>query len=174
MFIHHWVTAMLIGASWYWGLMNIGSVVMVAHDNSDIFLPLAKVGKWCRCNAIKNLGFVLFVLSWIISRIGIFSWKVIVPMFQYAPTAYSCHYGKFVAFATGLLILLSLHIFWMYNIFSIAFQWICLGQSVEDNRSDDEDAEEIIILPEEFSDEDNSCGTQISIDGAARTTDQIK
>merc|ERR1719203_1387449 len=171
MFIHHWVTVMLVGASWYWGLMNIGSVVMVAHDNSDIFLPLAKLGRWARCNMIKNVGFVLFICSWIISRIGLFTWKVIIPVFRYAPTAYSCHYGKFLCFACGLLVLLCLHIFWMYTIFSVAFQWICFGVSVEDTRSDEEDGEEFIILPEEFSDEDSS--TQISIDGAS-TTEQIK
>jgi len=163
MFIHHWVTVVLVGASWYWGIMNIGAVVMVAHDNSDIFLPIAKCSRWLQWNTLKNVAFATFVCSWILSRICMFSWKVIIPVFMYAPTAYSCHYGKFVGFASLLLLLLILHLYWTYAIIGVAVQWICCGNSLEDSRSDDEANEEIVILPEEFSSDETD--TEIAIDG---------
>eukprot|EP01083_Nonionella_stella_P201584 737363_1 len=156
MFIHHWVTVVLIASSWYWGIMTIGSVVMVVHDNADIFLPLAKLGRWLKWTYMKNISFVLFVTCWIGSRIILFSWKIIIPVFLYAPSAYSCHYDKFVFFAVLLVILLCLHFYWAYAILSVAFSWICGKQSVEDVRSDTEiDQEEIIIRPEEFSSDED-------------------
>merc|ERR1719295_534913 len=162
MFIHHWVTVVLVGASWYWGIMNIGAVVMVAHDNSDIFLPIAKCSRWLQWNTLKNVAFATFVCSWILSRICMFSWKVIIPVFMYAPTAYSCHYGKFVGFASLLLLLLILHLYWTYTILGVFLQWLCCGDSVEDSRSDEDDTEEYIILPEEFSSDDSETANESS------------
>ena len=82
---------------------------------------------------------------------------------MYAPTAYSCHYGKFIGFASLLLLLLILHLYWTYAIIGVAVQWICCGNSLEDSRSDDEANEEIVILPEEFSSDETD--TEIAIDG---------
>ena len=87
---------------------------------------------------------------------------------MYAPTAYSCHYGKFVGFSSLLLLLLTLHFYWTYTIIGVAVQWLCCGNSLEDARSDDEDQEEIIILPEEFSSDepDNERSPEIAIEGS--------
>ena len=180
MFIHHWVTVVLIASSWYWGIMNIGAVVMVVHDNADIFLPGAKCGRWLKWNLMKNVSFVLFVSSWVISRIGLFSWKVIIPVFMYAPTAYSCHYSKFVWFASLLLVLLFLHFYWAYLILGVAIQWVFCGTKVEDTRSDSDvdNKEEIIIAPEEFSaadDDDQEPKINIAMDiSNDNTTNTLK
>eukprot|EP01083_Nonionella_stella_P068147 180737_1 len=152
MFVHHWVTVCLITTSWYWGIMNNGAVVMVVHDNADAFLPVAKIGRWLKISVIKNVGFVLFVMCWIVSRIGLFTWVSIIPLFKYAPIVYSCHHSKVVWFIGLELVLLTLHLYWAKSILSVAVQWLCCGTSVEDTRSDtEEDSAEIIIEPEEFS-----------------------
>ena len=156
MFVHHWVTVVLIFASWYWGLMNVGALVMVCHDNADIFLPFSKLGRWARFDMVTNINFGLFVLSWIFSRIMLFGWKVIIPVYIYARVAYSCHYWKWVFFTALLTILLSLHIYWFRLIGKVAIDALCFNKEVEDTRSTDEEDNEIIIDPQEFAYENDS------------------
>merc|ERR1712228_47878 len=115
----------------------------------------------------EKFFFVIFVICWFGSRVILFSWKVIVPVFVYAPSAYSCHFGKFMGFASGLVILLCLHIYWSTTILKVAMVWICLGSSIEDSRSDDEDEQEIIILPEEFSDNDEEESSKFIIENGS-------
>ena len=129
---------------------------MVIHDNSDLLLPTAKICKWMNWSIPANIFFGLFVSSWIISRIIIFTWKLVIPIFTYGYSAFQCHFSKYVMFTILILILLSLHCYWVTFIIK-AVAKICRGGEAGDARSDDEqDEEEIIISPEEFSSDEES------------------
>ncbi|CAN0439062.1 unnamed protein product, partial [Discosporangium mesarthrocarpum] len=43
MFVHHWATLLLLAFSWLLNLVRIGSLILLCHDCSDIFLELAKI-----------------------------------------------------------------------------------------------------------------------------------
>jgi len=138
MVIHHWVTVTLIVASWWTGVMQIGALVMVCHDNADIFLPAAKISRYEKNIFLTNIFFVLFLICWITSRIGLFSWKVVFPvLFQAYPT-YTCHlyYGFFAAL---LCVLLLLHFYWLRMILKIAYNALFSSKILNDNRSESSD-----------------------------------
>ena len=136
MTVHHWVTLGLIAGSMYYGLAEIGSIVMVCHDNADALLSFAKVFGFEKFEKPKNVFFVFFLLSWIICRIGLFSTKVIIPLILYAAPMYTCHSAYYV-FVVALLILLTLHLYWLSMIVNVAVAKLN-GGKLTDTRSDGE------------------------------------
>jgi len=138
MVIHHWVTVVLIVASWWTGVMQIGALVMVCHDNADIFLPAAKIARYEKNVFFTNILFALFLLCWIMSRIGLFSWKVVYPVLFEAYPTYTCntYYGFFAAL---LCVLLLLHFYWLRMILRIAYTALFVSKVVNDNRSESSD-----------------------------------
>ena len=134
MSIHHWVTVLLIVFSWYLGMMQFGCIVMFCHDNADVLLSLAKVFKYNEWTILTNLVYFMFVSSWIIFRICLFSWKILYSIAIEAVDVYDCHWAHPMFF--GLLsTLLFLHFYWLEMILSVAFKWCCWGKEIKDTRS---------------------------------------
>lgn len=140
MFIHHSVTIGLLFASWFYGIMTFGALVMVCHDNADVFLPLAKCCRWLKLDMATNVAYVLFTLLWVASRIVLFSWKVLIPLVMYGYPAFCCHLTHYFAFVFGLFCLLFLHLYWTKFIAPVFFKYLFVkGHHVQDVRSSDSD-----------------------------------
>ncbi|ETO29061.1 hypothetical protein RFI_08064 [Reticulomyxa filosa] len=106
MMIHHCITVVLIFSSYFFGLMEVGGLVMAVHDNADFFLAGAKTCIYSNEKFGRDLCFGAFVLSWIVVRIFVFSWKVLYPLtFQTTPM-YSCRPLHMIAFQILLYLLL--------------------------------------------------------------------
>lgn len=52
--------------------MKIGTMVFLCHDINDVFMETAKMCKYARREALANLLFALFVVSWFLSRMFYF------------------------------------------------------------------------------------------------------
>ncbi len=72
MMSHHCITCSMVGASYYLGVMRIGTAVFVNQDAADVLLPLAKMFKYAGSNSGADIIFGLFTLVWIPTRHGIF------------------------------------------------------------------------------------------------------
>lgn len=138
MVVHHWVTVILILASWWTGVMQIGAIVMVCHDNADIFLPAAKIARYEKNALLTNMWFGCFLLCWLFSRIGLFSWKVVYPVLFQAHPTYTCHIYYYF-FSALLCILLLLHFYWLRMILGVAYTALFVSKMISDNRSDSSD-----------------------------------
>ena len=139
MIIHHLVTVLLIYGSMYFGLMNIGVLVFIIHDICDVFLPLAKLTKWINYKISNQIFFILFVITWPITRIFGFSYFVIYPLMTTCWDYYGCVlYARiFIRIFTVLLcVLLSLHIYWFYYILKAVQKVIKTGK-IDDTRNQD-------------------------------------
>jgi len=87
---------------------------------------------------LTNIFFVLFSLCWILSRIGLYSWKVVYPvLFQAYPT-YTCNV-YYVYFSILLCVLLMLHFYWLRLILGVAYNALFVSKMLNDNRSDSSD-----------------------------------
>lgn len=134
--IHHWVTLGLIAGSLYYGLTEIGCLVMICHDNADMFLALTKVCGFENFEIGKNIFFCCFAISWVVCRIILFSSKVIIPLLLDAAPMYTCHFA-YPCFVIALVILLLLHFYWLSMICTVAFNKF-KGGTIQDTRSDSE------------------------------------
>lgn len=155
MLAHHFVTVTLLGVSYYFGQHRIGSVVLILHDVSDIFLEGAKLCRYAGLEGITNYTFGLFASVFFFSRLIILPYRVLYAIVAYYPANnyYSlsqcnvatgeCAPGTLVRikvqyFWLALLgTLQCLHIYWFFLIYRMILR--ALRNDLDhDIRSDDE------------------------------------
>jgi len=140
MFIHHLTTIALLSFSWTCNLTRCGSLVLVVHDFSDIFLELAKLFHYAKLNTPCDIVFGIFVVAWIFTRLGLFPTWILFSATIEAPQMVEM-FPAYYIFNGLLSILLVLHVIWTYFILKIAFHAVLAKKDEElrDSRSDSED-----------------------------------
>jgi len=141
MFIHHVATIGLILYSYLINFVRVGTVIMIIHDPSDIFLEGGKCvnylkpqHRWAKpvCDAI----FIVFAVFFFVLRLIIFPFVIkstlIDAYYTFGP------YLPWYIFNGLLFVLMFLHIFWFYLIIKMIFRAILSGEVEKDIRSDDE------------------------------------
>uniref|UniRef100_A0A0N5AQ71 TLC domain-containing protein n=1 Tax=Syphacia muris TaxID=451379 RepID=A0A0N5AQ71_9BILA len=145
---HHIVTIGLLSASWAINFVRVGTLVLLSHDVSDVVLEFSKLVRYNTTGKdYSNVCFVVFVASWILTRIGYFPLVVIRSAVFEAADLIQPDYNLLNIFQIPyaprtiiimLICLLALHLFWTRLIIKIAWKAMKSGEA-EDVRSDDED-----------------------------------
>ncbi|CAG0897805.1 unnamed protein product [Darwinula stevensoni] len=140
---HHVVTIGLLVGSWTSGTIRVGSLVLLVHDCADIFLQLAKLLRYFKSPAATfQKVFVVFVVTWILTRLVYFPLYINIPATETArnnPRFSSCFVSKALIFL--LWSLFCLHLYWTVLLFRAIYRAVVLKREVEDNRSEDEDSD---------------------------------
>lgn len=94
MFTHHIITSTLLGSAYIYGFYNVSNVVLCLMDVADILLPLAKILKYLKYEALCTATFVVMLVTWLASRHVLYlslCWSIYknVP----AQMAYGCYSG---------------------------------------------------------------------------------
>jgi len=137
MCIHHCATILLIAFSYSINMLNIGTVIMVLHDFSDIFLELSKLVKYAKCEKLATVGFISFGFSFFIARIIYFPFWILKSVW------FDCFdvvgpFPSYYVFCFCLLLLQVLHVYWITFIISGLIAFIKNGGDVDDARSESE------------------------------------
>jgi hypothetical protein len=139
MFIHHLCTIYLVSYSYLSNKMRIGIWVLLVHDLSDVFLELAKLTKYMDLKVLPDIIFVLFALSFLVTRLIIFPGRVIHSCFaDYWETSEK----GFHSLVYFLCVLVCLHCYWMFLILRMIYKFIAVGEVEKDIRSESEVDEE--------------------------------
>ena len=120
MFIHHMATIILMSFSWACNFFKIGTLVLIIHDTSDIFLETAKLCKYGGAKELSELFFGSFALSWFITRLGIYPTWVIYSVTVEAPQLVQ-YFPAYFIFNGLLSLLLLLNIMWAYLIIKVVY-----------------------------------------------------
>ncbi|PGH27087.1 hypothetical protein AJ80_01274 [Polytolypa hystricis UAMH7299] len=72
MLTHHVVTSILLFGAYTYGFYNVANVVLATMDIVDLLLPAAKMLKYLGYEAACTVGFVVFLVTWAISRHGVY------------------------------------------------------------------------------------------------------
>ncbi|KAG0045962.1 sphingosine N-acyltransferase lag1 [Gryganskiella cystojenkinii] len=148
--IHHIVTCLLIGFSYSFHLTSVGHAVLCAMDFSDIVLAVCKMLKYMHKDAVADVGFVFFVITWILSRhyyFGIIVWSVFCEASKFANQEWDPSRGLYftprvlLGFQVLLVALYGLLLFWLAMIARVVMK-VLKGENVEDVRSEAEEGEE--------------------------------
>eukprot|EP00208_Stichococcus_sp_RCC1054_P000408 CAMPEP_0206138104 /NCGR_PEP_ID=MMETSP1473-20131121/3074_1 /ASSEMBLY_ACC=CAM_ASM_001109 /TAXON_ID=1461547 /ORGANISM="Stichococcus sp, Strain RCC1054" /LENGTH=293 /DNA_ID=CAMNT_0053531433 /DNA_START=347 /DNA_END=1229 /DNA_ORIENTATION=+ len=144
-FAHHVATLVLIVYSYWLNLTKVGVVVFWLHDVNDIFMELAKIGRYAGRDLLPNALFVVFLLSWIATRLVMFPGCVIRSVLYDAAAVAKengitmhPHYEIFSGF---LIFLLCLHIYWTWLIMKVLWK-VLGGGSADDVREEDDEKED--------------------------------
>ncbi|RCK57668.1 Sphingosine N-acyltransferase lag1 [Candida viswanathii] len=152
MFSHHIITCLLIVGSYYYYFYRIGHLILMLMDSVDIFLSAAKMLKYAGFPTACDAMFVVFLISWIVLRHGLYNyiylhaWKESTTLMAsgrciegYAQKR--CWTPALVNYFLGLLGGLQIiTCIWMYLIFKVAYK-VVTGKGAEDVRSDEDDTD---------------------------------
>ncbi|KAG0352585.1 sphingosine N-acyltransferase lag1 [Podila minutissima] len=148
--IHHIITCLLVGFSYSFNLTSVGHAVLCAMDFSDIILAACKMLKYMHKDQAADVGFVFFVITWVMSRhyyYGVIVWSVFVEAPVYANMTWDPARGMYFTprvlqgFQVLLCSLYAVLLFWLAMIGRVALK-VLRGENSEDVRSEDEEEEE--------------------------------
>ena len=131
MFIHHILTIFLIVFSWAVNLIRGGSLVLIVHECVDIPLLMAKMCEYTGNKEKMDVFFILFVVLWAMTRVGLFPLWVMRSTFFEAHVILDMWYPIYYIFNGMLLLLFIIHCIWTYFIIKI------LVHKLKHNKIDD-------------------------------------
>uniref|UniRef100_A0A8C2QL72 Ceramide synthase 3 n=1 Tax=Cricetulus griseus TaxID=10029 RepID=A0A8C2QL72_CRIGR len=166
--IHHLAAISLMSFSWCANYIRSGTLVMLVHDVSDIWLESAKMFSYAGWKQTCNALFLIFSIVFFISRFIIFPFWIlyctlILPLYYLEP------FFSYIFLNFQLMVLQGLHLYWGYFIMKMLNRCIFM-KSIQDVRSDDEEEEE---EEEENEEGTKDKGTDYLKNGLGTTKDLI-
>ncbi|CAG0897806.1 unnamed protein product [Darwinula stevensoni] len=159
---HHVVTISLLMGSWINGATRVGSLILLVHDCADVFLECGKLMKYFHISEkIIHTVFVMFLVTWVLTRIIYFPLYIIIPITQGLLDWDRERHGS--CFASNVIVILlwslfGLHLYWTVLILQIVyksailkvcfstclieFRYVFTDKEVNDCRSEDEDSDD--------------------------------
>ncbi len=163
MILHHFTTILLLVISYLTNFTRIGSSILLVHDIADVFLESGKLFNYAAqnnknrfgsvCQVICDSFFVMFAVTFFVTRLVIYPRYIIASVLWEAPAFFGVQWSGYWAFAILLLTLQALHIFWFYLIAKMVFKLVATGIE-QDERSDVDDVSEEFL--EDETDNTNS------------------
>ncbi|KAK9908166.1 hypothetical protein WJX75_003679 [Coccomyxa subellipsoidea] len=137
MLLHHVATSSLIAVSYFFSYARVGSIVMLLHDPSDIFLEGAKICNYADWDLPATSLFAALLVSWLALRLVLLPfWVVRSCLFGVQHVlGYLPRYNTVMSAVLCLLIVL--HVYWFSMIARIAWEKVTTG-SATDTREDDD------------------------------------
>ncbi|KAM3608573.1 uncharacterized protein V6R79_001126 [Siganus canaliculatus] len=121
--IHHIATLTLQGFSWTSNYIRIGTLVMAVHDSADIFLEGGKMFNYAKWQQAANVMFVLFTVTFTMTRLIIFPFWLIHCTWVYPVELFAPFFGYYF-FNVMLVVLLVLNIYWALLISRMVYKLI--------------------------------------------------
>ncbi|XP_065648708.1 ceramide synthase 6 [Hydra vulgaris] len=141
LFVHHILTITLLSGSYIIGHFRIGSIIVWLHDAADYWLEAAKVANYAKHQRVCDTLFVVFALTFLLTRWIYFPVWVLYTWMRYN-TELAGHLRSFFTAPYILLgacfVLFGLHLFWGYLIGKMVYKFRAAGKVEKDDRSDDE------------------------------------
>eukprot|EP00039_Didymoeca_costata_P032953 m.40076 g.40076 ORF g.40076 m.40076 type:complete len:405 (+) comp9622_c0_seq1:162-1376(+) len=141
MFVHHIATLSLLILSYVTNYIRIGTLILLVHDVSDVFLEGAKLVNYVKgSHIICDILFAIFACVFFLTRLVAFPFFILRPVLV-DPHAFT-YKGVWLAYAVfriALLTLQLLHVMWFRIIARMIYKAITEGTVEKDARSEEED-----------------------------------
>jgi sphingoid base N-palmitoyltransferase len=126
MFFHHINALVLMAFMYAISMLRLGSLVILVHDFSIIFLMAAKIFKYANYQKLCYITFVVFIVVWCTSRLGFYP-RLLYSATVEAPRIFPM-FPAFFIINILLGLLLVLHILWTYAILKALIKAVKFGQ----------------------------------------------
>merc|ERR1712128_276083 len=94
--VHHIATLLLLSLSYVCNFTRIGTLVMWAHDISDIFLESAKLCVYARKTTAADILFGLFACAFFLSRLVYYPLWILDTSWNRSMRSFSPYFGYYV------------------------------------------------------------------------------
>lgn len=146
MLFHHVVTVLLLGMSFVINGVQIGTLILLAHDISDVPLELAKLFKYVKYDRCAQISFGVFAFLFFVARLIIFPFFLLRSVLFEYPVVIS-HSPAWWIMVILLIILQGMHIYWFILIYQMT-RTLLIDSSLEgDIRSEPEYAPPVYEEP---------------------------
>ncbi|XP_043934340.1 ceramide synthase 3 [Protopterus annectens] len=135
--IHHLSAIVLLSFSWCANYIRVGTIVMIVHDASDVFLESAKMMLYAGFSHLANIQFTFFTLVFLVSRLIYFPFWIIHCTWVYPVNIYPPFFGYYF-FNVMLVILQILNLYWAYLILKMVAK-LMFSDIKHDERSDEDE-----------------------------------
>jgi len=144
--VHHFITVALIGYSYAMGFTRVGVVIMFIHDICDVPLEIAKMAQYADAELVTNVVFAGFSVLWIYMRNYVYPFIVVRSVLWEAHDLLVTQRGlppwpHYQLFATMLIALGLLQVYWTVIILRILNKAIFGKQIISDSRDIDDGVE---------------------------------
>jgi hypothetical protein len=132
MFLHHFMTVLLIVLAYYMNYIPVSGIVLVLHDFSDIFVTSTRILLDTPYSKSMLTNYFMLMISWVFTRL------VLYPMLVVYPCIYLDLFDEGVdkygwsIFAGLLHFLLCMHIYWFVLLFKMGFGYIMKNTAAVD------------------------------------------
>lgn len=139
--VHHLITLLLLGFSWFCGAIQIGVLVLYVHVASDCVLDLVKVFHYSNFYMdtvgipVAEAGYFLNLFVWAFYRLYLFPFRVILPILRvhqlesFEPLD-DVHLFLFWCLTWLLITLVFFHVYWSYRLLMLGIK-IVQGKSTQ-------------------------------------------
>ncbi|KAM3855506.1 ceramide synthase 2-like [Vipera latastei] len=124
--VHHVVTIFLIGFSYCFNYIRIGSVILFLTVCPECLLETAKAFKYLKWQKTCDTLFIAFSAIFLFTRLGILPFKILHNTYFYFMELYQPFFGYYV-FNALLMIMQLLHVFWSYLVICMLYQFLIHG-----------------------------------------------
>jgi hypothetical protein len=129
MLLHHLATIGLILFSYLCNYVRAGTLVLLCHDISDLFLEGAKLFKYAGKQTLADVGFGFFAGTWFLFRLVLLPFYVLHGSWYHALEEVGRY--RSMVFLHGLVgVLLILHVWWFSLICRIIYTKLVLNREV--------------------------------------------
>jgi len=136
MAIHHIITNILVIGSSHMRLTIIGSMVFMVHDVSDVPVDLSKLANFMKWKTSTTVCFVLMVIVWLVTRLGIFPFYIFRGIVQNVHIVYTEGVidERFARMYTGLFVgllvaIITLHLVWFLMFIKMGYYLVNKGEA---------------------------------------------
>jgi len=123
---HHAMSVFLISFSYMGNLVPVGIMTLFTHDPGDVLLDISRVfNDWHpRPSNLLDISYVLFVISWMFLRLGVFPGCVVKAAVDYTISSGShatlSEFQSLPAYLSAMLVgLIFLHLYWFWFVIRI-------------------------------------------------------
>lgn len=148
MILHHLTTSLLIIFSYLTNYTRVGASILLLHDSADVFLESAKLFNYMSktkafystfAKYMCDILFACFAIIFFVTRLLLYPRYILYSVIVEAPTFFDTNWIGYYVFASLLLILQILHIFWFSTIAIMIYKLLKSGGVEKDERSDDDE-----------------------------------
>jgi len=128
MLLHHVITLFLVGLSYIMNYLKIGTLVMLLHDMSDVFVYASKAlvdTKYVVLTLIAYLGLLIF---WAFGRLYVYPFWVLHNAWY---EGYPLIHGAAYFFFPAVFSLLALHVYWYFLFLQMGLHFVSKGETVD-------------------------------------------
>lgn len=124
MFLHHFMTVLLIILAYYMNYIPVSGIVLVLHDFSDIFVTTTRVLLDTPYDKLMLGNYFALMISWVYTRLWLFPMLVVYPCIYLDLFDEGVDKYGWSIFAGLLHFLMSMHIYWFVLLCKMGFGYI--------------------------------------------------